>query len=346
IIMSNDKIKLASTAVVLLKWGNINGSSLKKLDLLNKKPLEKFDYRVMMVKRSNKIKFFPSAHVFPGGAVDQHDFKPEWSNIFEKGLNGSPIKNLPIKVSALREVLEETNFFLDKNRQLMDEKNLSEIESLQKNLMDREASAKTNFLFDFLNEKKEKDNIVVSLNNLYQWARWVTPDLGPKQTHRFDTYFYLNPLYEYPELCKIDGTENTQLDWFSPDEALEEHRLGNISLPPPTWFTFQQLSKLYTLDEVINVAKQREEAEILYEPKMVEGITIKKFDYYERNQVLNGDSLFETGKEGPSKNRIIIRSRSGSLTDQYSWYYEYLNNIPNSIDRQYNGCKTNLPSKL
>ncbi|KAK5579587.1 hypothetical protein RB653_009271 [Dictyostelium firmibasis] len=346
------KVKLSSTVIVLLKWG------VDKIpSSINKKPLKNYDYRVMMVKRSNNIKFFPSAHVFPGGAVDEHDNSLEWENVIEKPIPS----NLPIRISALREIFEETNFFLDKNDKLI--KNSSRIENLQSDLMNKETSKINNFLLNFI---KESD-IKLNLSQLYQWARWVTPILGPKQTHRFDTYFYITPIYKYPESCKIDGTENVEMDWLSPEEALEEHRMGKISLPPPTWLTFHQLSKCHTIDQAIELAKKRDSLNILYDPIMTKptipsnaSTTIPQ----ERYQVLQGDYIYEQQQQqqqqsssssatstkatiNPNqKNRIVTRSRTGDLNDQFSWIYEYQNTVPGSIDSQYDGANTILPPKL
>ncbi|KAM9970547.1 hypothetical protein ACTFIR_002407 [Dictyostelium discoideum] len=358
-IKSPIKVKLSSTVIVLLKWG------VDKLPKsINKKPLKNYDYRVMLVKRSNQIKFFPSAHVFPGGAVDEHDNSKEWEQVIEKPIPS----NLSIRISALREIFEETNFFLDKNEKLINDKNKPIIEKLQSDLMNKETSKTNNFLLNFIKDS----GIKLKLDQLYQWARWVTPILGPKQTHRFDTYFYVIPIYQYPESCKIDGTENVEMDWLSPEEALEEHRIGNISLPPPTWFTFHQLSKCHTIDQVIELAKERDSLDILYDPIMTKPTIPSNASTnlpQERYQVLSGDYIYEQEKQKQNqqqqqssdsstnsnpnlnlnpnhKNRIITRSRIGDLNDQFSWIYEYQNNIPGSVDSKYDGANTILPPKL
>ncbi|KAN0038347.1 hypothetical protein ACTA71_000521 [Dictyostelium dimigraforme] len=348
-IKSPIKVKLSSTVIVLLKWG------VDKIPKsINKKPLKNYDYRVMMVKRSNQIKFFPSAHVFPGGAVDENDNSKEWEEVIEKPIPS----NLPIRISALREIFEETNFFLDKNDKLINDH--QNIEKLQADLMNKETSKTNNFLLNFIKESGVK----LKLDQLYQWARWVTPILGPKQTHRFDTYFYITPIYQYPESCKIDGTENVEMDWLSPEEALEEHRMGKISLPPPTWLTFHQLSKCHTIDQAIELAKKRDSLNILYDPIMTKPTIPSNASTnlpQERYQVLTGDYIYEKEKEKENqqqqqqplstinpnqKNRIITRSRIGDLNDQFSWIYEYQNNVPGSIDCQYDGANTILPPKL
>ncbi|KAN0044558.1 hypothetical protein ACTA71_006076 [Dictyostelium dimigraforme] len=351
------KVKLSSTVIVLLKWKN---SKIPKS--FNKKPLKNYDYRVMMVKRSNDIKFLPLSHVFPGGAVDENDNSEEWENVIEKPIPS----NLPIRISALREIFEETNFFLDKNDILINNKNKSiktTIQKLQNNLMNKETSKTNNFLLNFIKES----GIKLKLDQLYQWARWITPILGPNQTHRFDTYFYITPIYQYPKSCKIDGSENIEMDWFSPEEALEEHKIGKISLPTPTWLTINQLSKCHTIDQAIELAKKRDSLNILYDPIITKPTivsTTTNMVSQERYQVLTGDYIYEkehqqnqqpftssssstTTTINPNqKNRLITRSSIGDLNNQFSWIHEYQNNVPGSIDCQYDGANTISPNYL
>jgi nucleoside diphosphate-linked moiety X motif protein 19 len=60
----------------------------------------KFDYNILMLKRSARSKFMPSAVVFPGGVTEAADFNPAWKQLLE------PVKPL---VSIL------TVFFLAEN---------------------------------------------------------------------------------------------------------------------------------------------------------------------------------------------------------------------------------------
>jgi hypothetical protein len=43
------------------------------------------DFKTLMLTRSSKSGFMPSALVFPGGIVDDADFNLEWRHLFDKG---------------------------------------------------------------------------------------------------------------------------------------------------------------------------------------------------------------------------------------------------------------------
>ncbi|KAF2071074.1 hypothetical protein CYY_007611 [Polysphondylium violaceum] len=341
--MTGLKTRLSSTVVVLLKWGN--GMIKPKHNL--------YDYKIMMVKRTEKIKAFPGAHVFPGGSVDQSDHDPRWNTLYPN------IKDLPSKIAALREVFEETNFILDdKLNKLLFTSKLDELDQLRKTLNgtcgvpssshDSSINNNDNVFYDFIS----KSSLTPTLSNLYQWARWVTPIGAMAPTHRFNTLFYIAPIETYPTNAAIDNGENVQLDWFSPDEALHQHNIGNIALPPPTWLTIQQLSHCHTIEQAVQLAKQRQEKDIPYEPKLIKptisasNLTSDSSHVSYQLQVLKGDILFDNPKIdidtiGP-KNRIVTYSRSGNLANHKTWYYSYQNTVPKDMDELYNNSKSNL----
>eukprot|EP01132_Coremiostelium_polycephalum_P005954 gene5954-7415_t len=342
----------ASTIIVALKWNIWNSTnssaSSAPFRMSNKvQPPKNYDYRIMMVKRSDSIRFFPSAHVFPGGVVDKDDHDHRWFSFY--GLhnhnNNVNSKNLPIKVAGMREVFEETNFFVDKNQEIFDRYSIDKLESVKQATL-KDGSLK---LLDFF----ESTNIKPSLDHLKQWARWITPEGEAK--YRYDTYFYLVPLYEYPTTCQVDQTENVLLDWLSPDEALEEHNQGKIFLPPPTWVTILQMSRCKTLEELLEMSKKREQLDVLYEAQnLFQDSTQSELPGGEPCiiSVLPGDVKYNT-KDGQPKGeylrRILIRSRTGNLKDKCSWYYKYQNTTLNPMENIFNGveCKINqTQSKL
>ena len=44
----------------------------------------RFDYRVLMLRRSAKSKFMPNAYVFPGGVSSESDFSADWIKLFKQ----------------------------------------------------------------------------------------------------------------------------------------------------------------------------------------------------------------------------------------------------------------------
>eukprot|EP01133_Synstelium_polycarpum_P010271 gene10271-11979_t len=195
----------------------------------------------MMVKRSPNIKFFPSAYVYPGGSVDKLDDTPEWRTFFKDAVT-TPAEDteLPFKIAALREVFEETNFFVgDINETIFTSKSVDSIQEARTNVLKDPTT-----LLSFFKSAGVRPKI----EDFALWSRWITPE---GERSRFDTYFYLTPITVYPYSAVVDGTENTQLDWFSPAEALAEHDKGTIFLPPPQWLTMTQMSRFSTLEDLM-----------------------------------------------------------------------------------------------
>lgn len=52
--------------------------------LSNSTTSNKYDYRLLMVKRSGLSSFLASAYVFPGGRIETADFSPRWWQLFAK----------------------------------------------------------------------------------------------------------------------------------------------------------------------------------------------------------------------------------------------------------------------
>jgi 8-oxo-dGTP pyrophosphatase MutT (NUDIX family) len=88
---------------------------------------------------------------------------------------------------------------------------------------------------------------------LVPWSRWITPEPVPV---RFDTRFYvaLAPAHSPP---RPDGAETTDAGWFSPQDALERHRAGELSLVFPTIKHLESLVPYTGAAEVLDAARER-----------------------------------------------------------------------------------------
>ena len=91
----------------------------------------KYDYNLLMMKRSRKSKFMPNAIVFPGGVTEKSDFSQTWKQLLEPVKPLEPlllqdvprpmiIKSFPgllepdigFRINAIRETFEETGILL------------------------------------------------------------------------------------------------------------------------------------------------------------------------------------------------------------------------------------------
>ncbi|KYR02580.1 hypothetical protein DLAC_00020 [Tieghemostelium lacteum] len=329
----------ASTIVVLLKW-NLQNLSKVPFNISNKlAPPKNFDYRIMLLQRSNHLKSFPSFHVFPGGKLDEFDSDPLWKNQKVLKTNSIEDEGLPFKVAALREMLEETNVFLDHNNEIFDRFSVDKIQNLRHKIHNDRTGKE---LYEFL----EKNDITLNLSHLKQWARWVTPIFKGGPFVRFDTRFYIAPLQSYPLDCSVDGTESVILDWLSPEEALEQFQLGNIYLPPPTWMTLNQLSQFKTFDQVIEHSKEREKFNFTYDAKIVQDPLSEVTGIKQQYSVFYGDHELNPNINNNSlKNRLVFHSTTNDLRNSKTWRFYYENTLgTSSLDSIYNntGCRSIL----
>ena len=127
----------------------------------------KFDYSLLMLKRSNKSKFMPNAYVFPGGVTDKHDQDNAWTDILNGCLDSSRKNSDLILKDVPRPLLVQ---------------NKSEPESLEKDLAFRICAIRETF-----------EEAGILLHKV----------LDPSGTNKFDT----NSLAEWREKVRRDASE-------------------------------------------------------------------------------------------------------------------------------------------
>lgn len=105
----------------------------------------------------------------------------------------------------------------------------------------------------------------VDPDSLVRFSRWITP---PQVKVRFDTHFFLAPAPEGAAPA-VDGAECVDLGWFTPKDALERHRAGELLLVFPTIKHLEQLSAFPSADALLAFASGREVVPV--EPRVVMG---------------------------------------------------------------------------
>ncbi|TDG11980.1 NUDIX domain-containing protein [Seongchinamella unica] len=83
-------------------------------------------------------------------------------------------------------------------------------------------------------------------------SHWTTPEVERK---RFSTWIYAAPLRCEDEVV-IDGGEIHDSRWLPVQQALDEHRAGELAMLPPTWISLMILSNYRNVEEAI--ARERE----------------------------------------------------------------------------------------
>lgn len=220
-------------------------------------PLRTSDYKVLMVKRSQKARFMPGAHVFPGGILEENDWSSSHWAKFVEGEGGLDPKAeggvlLSTRVAAVRELFEETNVLLHQSSK---DSSVSNAISPPPEWRDEVRKSADRFP-----EVYSRLGLQPPLKTLLPFSRWVTPK---QERYRYDTYFYLVPLQpEEPSsassslLAAQDNSETTQVEWFRPEEALQAFVEGRIILPPPTWITLTELSEFGSRPELSSLCNR------------------------------------------------------------------------------------------
>jgi 8-oxo-dGTP pyrophosphatase MutT (NUDIX family) len=196
------------------------------------------------------------AHVFPGGRVDPED-RFEAPQEFCDGVTAAADRAADLSaadavahyVAALRELFEEAGILLARRNdgRLIDFVDSEEARRFRGYRPALEDGTLT------MRELAERENLRFALDEIVLFAHWVTPAVESK---RFDTRFFVAALPAGQDPAH-DETENTHSEWMDPADATAKCRRDEIALPPPTWTTLRTLSKLRSVDEVMEWARDR-----------------------------------------------------------------------------------------
>ncbi len=171
---------------------------------------------VLMVKRPAKG-FFGGLMVFPGGAVEECDFRPDarWDDT-------------EFRIAGIRETAEEVGI-------LVTEDGFSSAPQLRGE--------------DLLVEVETR-GLALGLDSMTLVSRWVTPTFARK---RFDTRFYLVPVHGDPEIV-LDRDELVGYAWVTPHDALAKYQAGEWQLILPTVSHLRWLERCPSVGDAVRSA--------------------------------------------------------------------------------------------
>lgn len=201
--------------------------------------LNKYNYKIMLLKRNSRMKAAPNFHVYPGGKYDEAiDESLIWLDVFFHSRDLERIKSNPIllrkiyfndlinqnsignlirkqlkndlclplelsyRLCAIRETFEETGLLL----------------AVKKKQLDTQAKLYSAYFTENFKELKNwhniikkdssqfinmflKMNIVPDVFGLHEWANWITP---VHEKFRFDTFFFTCFLNDLPPNDVLD----------------------------------------------------------------------------------------------------------------------------------------------
>ncbi|GIV61362.1 MAG: NUDIX hydrolase [Rhodothermaceae bacterium] len=198
---------------------------------------------VYMVRRSARMAFMPSMHVFPGGRVDEADGVLA-ARLVRAGRAGTRLTEGPDTledaaagaVAAIREAAEECGLLLacDRTGRVPGHATARAVfEGLQRG----EAFSALLRTYDLMPD----------LAALHPFARWVTPDF---EARRYDTRFFLARA-PVGQQATFDDRETTEGLWVVPSVMLDRFRAGDVLLAPPTLASLELLAGAGSVEAVL-----------------------------------------------------------------------------------------------
>ncbi len=208
---------------------------------------------VLLVLR-NERGSFAASYVFPGGVNEPgdaavHDRCHGMTDELASHVLGVNDGGLNYYVAAIRELFEESGILLahrvgndDEFVQVTDH----DCDAHREQLNNGELPWR-----DFLQDHE----LLIACDTLHYFAFWVTPRVRQK---RFSTRFFMAALPDGQLACH-DGGELTDSCWMRPDDALASADSKQLSLPPPTRATLEQLGQFSSVDAALGWALEREQ---------------------------------------------------------------------------------------
>jgi 8-oxo-dGTP pyrophosphatase MutT (NUDIX family) len=178
---------------------------------------------LLMIERSQQMRFAAGSAAFPGGRVDSadHDLARSGSPLLAGVLDDTD--ETAARIAALRETLEETGLLVGVNKPVTP----AEVADARAHLAAEGALAPV----------LERRGWTLDLGALVPFARWC-----PNIERAFDTRFYLADIGTGAVEISVDNTENSRLFWASAEQTLVQAREGSVSLLFPTMRNLERLA--------------------------------------------------------------------------------------------------------
>lgn len=189
---------------------------------------------VYLLKRSSRAQFMANVMVYPGGGLEPQDEVLSSEVGGTRGLwSAAPMRALAL--AALRETFEESGLLC---AHFASSPALETLRSVRHQVLE----GTTTFA-----EVLASLEATLSLDSLWYFARWVTPNW---ETKRYDTYFFITRAPEAQE-ARSDERETERGAWYTPADAIAAYDRGELILSPPTWATLRDLCGCSCVDEAL-----------------------------------------------------------------------------------------------
>ncbi len=198
-------------------------------------------FEVLLIKRSETMKFLGGFHAFPGGKIKDDDYSErnlkrcrgrninQAYNILLNQKTSFKEKKIALSfwIAAIREVFEEVGILIAyKDDKLIDFSNESEISRYQE-YRDKLIKNEISML-----EIMETEDLFYAVDKLHYFRHFITPPLAPM---RFDTRFFLTKLPNAQQRIEPDYKEIVDYEWLTPKNSLKKYRKKEIKIIPPQY---------------------------------------------------------------------------------------------------------------
>lgn len=204
---------------------------------------------VLMVQRTSRAVFAPSAWVFPGGRVDPDD-AAEVSHVVHGLSDAEASEMLEVErngrawwIAGLRETLEEAGLLLGAGDAPLDV-----IETTRDAV-----HADAGVFIDALAENE----LTLDLSEMHEVARFITP-MGPPR--RFDARFFVAAAPS-DQTAQHDEEEVVKHVWIAPGQAIEQFRADAFPMMSVTHRMLACLARYDTVADLMAVAGDRRPAQ-------------------------------------------------------------------------------------
>lgn len=96
----------------------------------------------------------------------------------------------------------------------------------------------------------EETGLVIPPEDLVTTALWMPPENVPK---RMRTWFFTARAPDGD--ITLEPAESIDYAWMRPEDALERHGAGTLSLVPPTWVTLHGLRRVASVADILDLAR-------------------------------------------------------------------------------------------
>lgn len=226
---------------------------------------------VLLLERHLDSDFAGGALVFPGGKVDDADRDLDaarWTGRDPKGWRetlgtATDADARGLLVAAVRETFEEVGVLFatreDGEPITPDDLRSPSFREARGRLCSRDER------WDWRGWL-EDEALVLDLRALEFWSWWVTPE---GQHKRFDTRFLLGVLPP-GQAPSHDDVEATSIRWWRPQDALDAHERGEVTIIFPTRRNLEALAAFGTAEAARQAARERQVDVRRIQPRVVE----------------------------------------------------------------------------